>query len=198
MNGPVSINIAPSAPSAPVDRCAAAEAHWKGADSIATLAAYEDHLSRFPSCAFANLAKARIDGLKQKTALAPAGASPSGTATKGADFDGTWDVTISCEAQAPALGYTRVLAGAVTNGVFRADDKATGRPDWLTLEGEIGKNGKTTLNARGFTGGTQYTVGQNKPGTPYGYTVDAQFDGGRGSGKRNELRPCKLTFAKRM
>lgn len=197
LNGPVSINIAPSAPSAPVDRCAAAEAHWKGADSIATLAAYEDHLSRFPSCSFANLAKARIDGLKQKTALAPAGASPSGAAIKGAGFDGNWDVTIFCESQGKALGYTRLLTAVVANGLLRAEDQSTGRPDWVTIEGEIGKDGKTKLNARGFTGNPKYTAAENKPGTPYGYTVDAQFDGASGTGKRNELRPCKLTFVKR-
>ena len=156
------------------------------------LAAYEDHLSRFPSCSFANLAKARIDGLKQKTALAP-----SGAANKAAGFDGNWDVTIFCESQGKALGYTRLLTAVVANGLLRAEDQSTGRPDWVTIEGEIGKDGKTKLNARGFTGNPKYTAAENKPGTPYGYTVDAQFDGSSGTGKRNELRPCKLTFVKR-
>jgi hypothetical protein len=51
---------------AQADRCAAAGDHWKSADSIATLVASQDHLARFPSCAFAELAKARIDALKSK------------------------------------------------------------------------------------------------------------------------------------
>ena len=198
LNGPVTINIAPSPQAAPVDRCLASEAHWKGADSIATLAAYEDHLSRFPACAFANLAKARIDALKQKTALAPAGATASGTANKATGFDGKWDLTIFCESQGKVLGYTRLLTAVVASGMLRAEDQSTGRPDWVTIEGEIGKDGKTRLNARGFTGNPKYTMSDNKPGTPYGYTVDAQFDGASGTGKRNELRPCKLTFVKRL
>jgi hypothetical protein len=36
-----------------------------------------------------------------------------------------------------------------------------------------------------------------KSGTPYSYTVNAQFSGSSGSGKRVELRPCTLTFVKR-
>jgi hypothetical protein len=67
----------------------------------------------------------------------------------------------------------------------------------LTIDGEIGADGKATLFAKGFTGGPAYTLGHEKEGTPYGYTIDAQFDGTRGTGKRNEARPCTLVFAKR-
>jgi uncharacterized caspase-like protein len=197
LNGPVSINIAPSAPAAPVDRCAAAEAHWKGAESIATLAAYEDHLSRFPSCSFANLAKARIDGLKQKTALAPPGAAASGTANKTADFDGKWDVTIACANQGSVLGYTRYLTADVADGVLNAEDQSTGKSNWIVMNGAIAKDGKARLNVKGLTGDTKFSVGQIKAGTEYRYTVDAQFDGTRGSGKRNEVRACNLTFARK-
>jgi uncharacterized caspase-like protein len=55
-----------SAPSAPADPCAAAGDHWKSAESIGTMPAFQDHLARFPRCAFAALAKARIDALKSK------------------------------------------------------------------------------------------------------------------------------------
>jgi hypothetical protein len=40
-------------------------------------------------------------------------------------------------------------------------------------------------------------VNNVKPGVPYAYTIDAQFERTRGSGKRNELRPCTLVFAKK-
>src|SRR5215472_13336429 len=43
--------------------CAAAETHWKSAEAIGTREVYEDHLKRFPTCAFATLAKARIVAL---------------------------------------------------------------------------------------------------------------------------------------
>ena len=75
LNGPVSVTVAPAAPQAApkADPCAAAEAHWKAAEGIGTLGAFEDHLARFPNCIFATLAKGRIEGLKQKVALAPSG-----------------------------------------------------------------------------------------------------------------------------
>jgi tetratricopeptide (TPR) repeat protein len=45
--------------------CAQAETHWKSAEKIDALAGYEDHLKRFPTCAFADLAKAMIEKLKK-------------------------------------------------------------------------------------------------------------------------------------
>lgn len=61
-------------PAAGNDICAAATAHWTSAESIGTRAAYEDHLARFSSCAFATLAAARIAALDQ---TGPAPAAPS-------------------------------------------------------------------------------------------------------------------------
>jgi tetratricopeptide (TPR) repeat protein len=61
---------APSAPaSPPAADCARAETHWKSAEEIKTVAVYEDHLARFPTCDFAGLAKARIEELKKSSAL---------------------------------------------------------------------------------------------------------------------------------
>jgi hypothetical protein len=69
LNGSVSVTVNPPAQAPAVDRCAAAETHWKGADTIGTIAAYQDHLARFPNCEFAGLAKARIESLKDKVAV---------------------------------------------------------------------------------------------------------------------------------
>jgi len=192
LNGPVSVTVAPMAPQAAPqpDPCAAAEAHWKAADSIGTLGAYEDHLARFASCSFASLAKARIDGLKEKTALAkPTGESKS--------FDGKWDVTVNCASAGKALGYTRVLSATVTNGVLHAEDPEPRTTNTLAIDGQIPADGKATLSARGTSGPSVYTVNNATPGSPYAYTIDAQFEHTRGSGKRNELRPCNFIFVKR-
>jgi TPR repeat protein/uncharacterized caspase-like protein len=54
-----------------VDRCAGAETHWKAADSLRTIAAYEDHRRRFPDCAFAGLAAQRIEALHTQLAALP-------------------------------------------------------------------------------------------------------------------------------
>lgn len=196
LNGPVSVTVAPAAPQpAPkADPCAAAEAHWKAADSIGTLAAFEDHLARFPNCIFATLAKARVEGLKQKVALAPANNARAGGSK---DFDGNWDVTLNCSTSGKAQGFTRPLVATVTNGVFHAEVQGPGGANRLEIDGQIPADGKTTLSARGTTGASTYTLGNVPPGSPYAFTVDAQFERSRGSGKRNEARPCNLVFVKR-
>ncbi|WP_026201684.1 caspase family protein [Bradyrhizobium sp. WSM2793] len=196
LNGPVSVTIAPGAPQvAPrADPCASAEAHWKAADTIGTASAFEDHLTRFSSCSFASLAKARIEGLKQKVALAPATNTRAGGSK---DFDGSWDVTLNCPASGKAQGFTRPLAGTVTNGVFHAEAQSKDGVNRLEIDGQIPADGKTTLSARGTTGASAYTLNNLAPGLPYAFTVDAQFDGTRGSGKRNEARACNLVFVKR-
>jgi hypothetical protein len=43
-----------------------AETHWKSAEEINTLAVYQDHLARFPDCAFATLATVRIQALRNR------------------------------------------------------------------------------------------------------------------------------------
>jgi len=48
---------------APTPECARAETHWLSVEEIRTVAAYRDHLARFPTCDFAALAAARIQAL---------------------------------------------------------------------------------------------------------------------------------------
>ncbi len=69
LNGKLQITVTP--PQSLADPCAAASEHWKSAESIGTAEVYQDHISRFPTCAFAGLAKARLESLKAKTAAAP-------------------------------------------------------------------------------------------------------------------------------
>ena len=69
LNGKLQITVTPTSPSAPADPCATAESHWKSAEAIGTVEAYQDHLTRFPSCTFAELAKVRIDNLNSKVAV---------------------------------------------------------------------------------------------------------------------------------
>jgi formylglycine-generating enzyme required for sulfatase activity len=67
LRGRLDITV-PARPPGP-DLCATAESHWKSAEAIGSIAAFEDHLARFPNCAFAGLAKARIESLKSKVAV---------------------------------------------------------------------------------------------------------------------------------
>jgi hypothetical protein len=47
------------------ESCALAAVHWTSAESIGTRVAFEDHLTRFPTCSFATLAKSRVESLKK-------------------------------------------------------------------------------------------------------------------------------------
>jgi uncharacterized caspase-like protein len=196
LNGPVPVTITPAASSAPADPCAAAESHWNAANSIGTVAAYEDHLSRFPNCAFSSLAKAKVDESKQRLALAAPAAAPASAVARTKEFDGKWDVTVKCTNASGALAYMRNLTATITDGMLHGEDQANGQP-LLAIDGEIPAGGKATLNAHGFTGDKAFSVGNVKRGSPYAYTVDAQFERDHGTGKRNELRPCNLTFVKK-
>jgi formylglycine-generating enzyme required for sulfatase activity len=77
LKGSASLTLTVPPPPARGDPCAAAGDHWKSAESIASLAAFEDHLARFPACAFAGLAKARIDALRRQAAVVVPPTSPA-------------------------------------------------------------------------------------------------------------------------
>jgi hypothetical protein len=73
---------APSGEKAPAEAakgnpaCAEAALHWSSTESIGTREAYKDHLARFPTCAFATLAAAKIAALEGKTQPSPTAANP--------------------------------------------------------------------------------------------------------------------------
>jgi hypothetical protein len=93
LNGKLQVTVAPASPSAPADPCATAESHWKSAEAIGTVEAYRDHLARFPQCAFAELAKARIEGLTSKVAIVappPAAIVPPDGVTLRTGLVGHW------------------------------------------------------------------------------------------------------------
>lgn len=50
------------------DPCVGAIEHWKSVETIDSRSAFEDHIAKFPSCAFAGLARTKIDGLNLKVA----------------------------------------------------------------------------------------------------------------------------------
>ena len=104
---------------------------------------------------------------------------------------------VVCTSDRNALGYNLSLTATVKDGVLHGERLIAGTPGWMVLDGSIAGDGSATLSARGLTNQPIYTENRAKPGSPYAYTVDAHFDRSRGSGKRIELRPCNLTFAKR-
>jgi hypothetical protein len=69
LNGKGQTFVAPAITPAPLDPCLAANDHWKSAEAIGTVDAFQDHLLRFPNCTFAGLAKARIASLNSKATI---------------------------------------------------------------------------------------------------------------------------------
>jgi uncharacterized caspase-like protein len=86
LNGKLQITATPAPTPAPVDPCAVASEHWKSAEAINTKAAYEDHLTRFPTCSFADLARAKIAAL-----------TTPDSAKDRRRFDGIWPGKLVCE-----------------------------------------------------------------------------------------------------
>ena len=109
LNGKLQAAVAPA--TAPVDPCASADAHWKSTETINTRSAFEDHLARFPNCAFAGLARAKIEALS-KTAVA----RPAET------------VTAPSSAEKPGL-FDRWFGSAATTKEAVADAPASAPPE---------------------------------------------------------------------
>jgi tetratricopeptide (TPR) repeat protein len=55
----------PAVPTTAAADCAFSEVHWKSVETIGSVAAYLDHLKRFPNCAFADLARMKIEAMKK-------------------------------------------------------------------------------------------------------------------------------------
>jgi hypothetical protein len=114
-----------------------------------------------------------------------------------ARFDGTWTVTIDCpRTPTGAEGYVKRFFVEVKDGVLRGQQGTDGQPNSLTLTGKIQPDGSAAITARGMTGDPKYTVGHAPKGTSYGYSATARFEDARGTGKKTDIRPCELTFAK--
>jgi hypothetical protein len=156
LNGKLQITVAPTVPLAPADPCAAASDHWKSAEAINTIGAFEDHVARFPNCAFSGLARARIEVLSKdpvapnpvipQTDALPAYARPSGKLTATGrpilDFRQNNPVSpLSPSEQRPTAVETQIVAkpsGKLT---------ATGRPILSFVENAMAKGSPLTPHA---------------------------------------------------
>jgi uncharacterized caspase-like protein len=64
-------------PSSSADRCSAAALHWTEISKLNRLNFYQEHLALFPDCAFAGLARIKIDELSRSAALPAPAADPA-------------------------------------------------------------------------------------------------------------------------
>jgi hypothetical protein len=168
------------------DRCAAASDHWRSTAAIGTIAAFEDHIARFPNCPFAGLARARM------AALAPPSApSPASDVRR---FDGFWITKVACEGKAPVVPYQFQFTATVKDGVFRAQTGVEGKPGSQTYKGRIEPDGTAEIFMTGFT--NERDPFHRPLGTEYRAKVASRFEGSQGAGIRADRQNCNFDFAK--
>jgi uncharacterized caspase-like protein len=187
LKGKLQITVTPGAAQAPIDPCAAASDHWKSTAAINTKAAYEDHLARFPTCAFASLAQAKMASL-----TAPDQAKDARR------FDGIWQGMLVCESTPSGLpGWKYELVGKVTDGVFHAQLGQVGKPGSQTFDGTIAPDGTAAILQKGLSGDPRRDPFHRPVGTEYNNTYLTKFDGSKGNGTRANRPSCKVDLTKR-
>jgi len=209
LTGDLVVNIQVNLPAEPtVPATADRDAlFWASIKDSKAAGDYEAYLRQFPNGTFAELAQQRIKGLAAAGPALPAAPSlPTGPAAtelaapaaQRSRFDGLWDITVVCaDTRDGAQGYTLTLVGEVRDGQLLAQLGTPGRDGSLHLAGGLAADGSALLLARGRTADPRFAVERMQRGTPYQYRVEARFDERAGVGKRLDLRPCDLRFARR-
>ena len=148
---------------------------------------YEDHLARFPTCSFADLARAKIASL---TIL--------DSAKDKRRFDGLWLGKLVCEATASGLpGFEREFGGRVKDGVFHAETGRVGKPGSQTFDGTIESDGTADILQKGLSGNPQRDPFHRPSGTEDNNKYLTKFDGSHGSGTRSDRASCSVNFTRR-
>ena len=121
-----------------------------------------------------------------------------GPAPQSGHFDGIWSVEVMCPTEGAASGYRKQFGAQVTNDVIHGQGGDPAEPGALAIDGPIGADGVALLTATGRTNRTTNNVASMKSaaaGTPYHYSVHAQFGSSTGEGDRIDgLRTCNYAF----
>jgi hypothetical protein len=187
LNGKLENGAAPTSVAPSVDPCASAPDHWRSAETVGTVDAFEDHLLRFPSCAFAGLAKSKIAALGR----------PSAPVSPTSPFDGVWIIKEVCEKKPPlwpAGSYQ--YAGRIKGSVFHFQFGVEGKPGSGTMDGKIAADGTSEIAVNGFIGNQAPDPAHRAPGTEFHYKMAIKLGGSRGAGIRMESpRPCRSEWS---
>jgi hypothetical protein len=185
LRGRLDIAVNPVIPAS--DPCAAAAEHWKGAEAIGTVGAFEDHAARFSQCAFAGLAKSRIAALKLPS-------SPL-SAEDVRRFDGIWISTFACEATNPdVLSFSTKFITKVKDAVLHGEKGIQGTPGWAIYDGKFEPDGTIEISVKDMTGDPKLS-GLPK-GTRREWRAIGQFEGSHGNAVSISARNCNFSFAK--
>jgi caspase domain-containing protein len=186
LNGKPENTAAPPSVAVPVDPCAGAPDHWRSAEAVGTVNAFEDHMLRFPTCAFTGLAKSRIAALS----MPGAAVSPRNT------FDGIWIIKEICDKKAPWPADSFQFGGRIKDGIFHFQYGEQGKPGSGIYEGEIEADGTSEILVNGFIGNAANDPLHRVPGTEFHYKMVIKLEGSRGAGVRSETpRPCRSEWS---
>ena len=186
LNGKPEKPAALSTTALPADPCAEAADHWRSAEAAGTIEAYRDHLLRFPSCAFASLAKAKIEELSKA-------ADAAGRMTA---FDGTLIVKETCAEKPPFAAATYRYALRIKDGTLRTSFGEEGKPGFSTYHGEIEADCAASIDVNGLTNPAIDPL-RRPPGTPFHYVHTLQLKDSGGVGVRTQSpRPCRLELSR--
>ena len=159
------------------------EAAWQTADAANTPAALSGYLKDFAAGVHAQEAQLRLANLI-RTDAAP-----------NKKFDATWQTEWTCANLGSFPGYTYSFNGQVKDGVYHGTKGVKGEPSSMVLDGRIEADGTAGFAGEIIVGSSVVALGAPR-GSPSDFHALAHFNGGSGSGKRIEGRPCTLTFMK--
>jgi hypothetical protein len=135
-----------------------------------------------------------LTGFVSALALLPA------TSIAAEKFDGKWLTTQDCPAQGKMEELIRKIPSTIDGNTVRGEKGTAGEPGYEIVAGHIGDDGNAKLDVNGILANRANAHGLfAHKGEDYHYTVEAHFDGDKGSGKRDtglgiESRPCNFTF----
>lgn len=119
----------------------------------------------------------------------------------GGRFDGNWMTTMACDASTHMPAYRWVFPSVIKDGTFHGQHGEEGGPGYMVMDGPINADGSAKLHAKGTVQAGKAGLVTQLKGNKYDYYVEAKFDDGSGTGKRDEGagilgRPCSFEFTK--
>lgn len=178
---------ASSSAALPADPCADAAEHWHSTEAVGTVEAYKDHLLRFPNCAFAGLAKSRIEELSKAAEVAKP-ANP---------YDGLWIVKETCTSKPPffpaaTFKYTLRIKDGALHEHFGED----GKPGSSTFDGQIGADGTADIAVAGLVNPARDPL-HRPAGSQFKYDLALALKDSTGVAVRTRsFRPCRSELTK--
>lgn len=115
-------------------------------------------------------------------------------------FDGQWLTTQDCPAQGKMEELIRKIPSTINGNSIKGEKGTAGEPGYEIIAGHIGDDGTAKLDVNGILANRANAHGLfAHKGEDYHYTVEAHFDGDKGTGKRDtglgiESRPCSFRF----